>query len=76
MFADTSKNTFSTALELSMPSKEEEIFWCLKQLFTSQFWPKRASLNISETELLAFAIKKGIFFFSYEHILGQPKDAI
>ena len=53
-----------------MPSRDEEILWFLKQL-----WPKTASFNLSETELLVFAIKKGIFFFSYEHILGQPKEA-
>ena len=58
-----------------MPSRDEEIFWCLKGLFTSQFWPKADNFNLSETESLVFAIKKGIFFFSYEHILGQPKEA-
>ena len=57
-----------------MPSRDEEILWCLKQLFTSHFWPKIASFNLSETESLVFAIKR-YFFFSYEHILGQPKEA-
>ena len=55
-----------------MPSRDDKIFWCLKQLFTSQFWPKTANFNLSETESLVFAIKR-VFFFSYEHILGQPK---
>ena len=75
IFADTSRSVFSTALEPSMPSRDEEILWCLKRLFTSHFWPKIASFKLSETKLLVFAIKKGIFFFSYEHILRQPKEA-
>ena len=58
-----------------MPSRDEEIFWCLKQLFTSQFWPKTATFNLGETESLVFAIKRVFFFFSYEYILGQPKEA-
>ena len=41
-----------------MPSRDEEILWCLKRLFTSHFWPKIASFNLSETESLVFAIKR------------------
>ena len=44
-------------------------------LFTSQFWPKTANCNLSETELLVFAIKRVFFFSSYGHILGEPKEA-
>ena len=42
-----------------MPSRGEKIFWCLKKLFSSQCWPKTANFNLSETETLVFALKKG-----------------
>ena len=29
-----------------MPSRDEEILWCLKRLFTSHFWPKIAGFNL------------------------------
>ena len=60
-----------------MPSRHEEIFWCLKQLLTSQFWPKTANFNLSETESLVFAIKKGIFFSFLMNIFqGNQKKRI
>ena len=61
IFADTSRSVLSTALEPSMPYIGEEIFWSLKQLFSSQFCPKTANFNLSETKSLVFAIKKGNF---------------
>ena len=57
-----------------MPSRDEDILWCLKQQCTFRFWPKIAGFNLSETESLVFAIKRVFFFFSYEHISGQPKE--
>ena len=57
-----------------MPSRGEKIFWCLKQLFSSQLCPKTANFNLSEIKSLVFAIQMVIFLF-YTYILGQPKEA-
>ena len=73
--ADTSRSVLSTALEPSMPSRGEEIFWCLKQLFSSQFCPKTANFNLSETKSLVFAIKR-VFFFVYDQAIQQTKGMV
>jgi hypothetical protein len=59
-----------------MPSRGEEIFWCLKQLFSSQFCPKTANLNLSETKSLVFAIKNGILSLFVIIFLGNQQKRI
>ena len=53
-FADTSRSLSSTSVETSMSSRGAEIVWCLKQLFSSQFWPQTANFNLSKTQYFKF----------------------
>ena len=76
IFADTSVRVLSTAFKPSMPSRGAEIFIYLKQLFSSNFWPKTANFKLRETESLVFAKKYVIYFILWSYFRATNRRVL